>query len=486
LPSWLSGWSYRKSHEIEGSTAAQTDYQIKITVHYESGADSGEDVYLNGKCRTDFGDIRITDSDGVTVLAGENNGWIEDKVDGDYAIVWFKVPSIPASPDIKTIYIYYGNPDASFIGNGENTFMFFDHFEGTSLDTNKWSTTQESGSGGSVTVSNSEVDIQSGLGSSSVPAVFRVQSLQSFSGSLKLRAKKRYPNWGGLGSAGYYRGADTQFWTGDEPSPDTPIASYGTGWEVDENYYAGFNYNPSGAERTANSSSAENDKKYELRYVEDTKSVYIIDEVELGTLSTNNPSPPFYVLFRVRNWQDTYPQGRVVCDWIFVAKYVDPEPSHGVWGSEEIPAFSVSVLNESLDKSRGIAGEKVTYTATVQDENGDALPSTFKVTLKIDGTILIQDQPLTSDVYDPATKKLTLQWTVPSMSTFHTVKISWSEQTIDTTTYLDGESTGVEFEIISIPPTLTSEQMHSISLTLIVCLVFISFETAKEMAENMV
>ena len=26
---WLEGWSYRKSHEIEGSTAgAQTDYQI--------------------------------------------------------------------------------------------------------------------------------------------------------------------------------------------------------------------------------------------------------------------------------------------------------------------------------------------------------------------------------------------------------------------------------------------------------------------------
>ena len=31
------------------------------------------------------------------------------------------------------------------------------------------------------------------------------------------------------------------------------------------------------------------------------------------------------------------------------------------------------------------------------------------------------------------------------------VKLSWSEQTIDTTTYQAGESAGVEFEIISIP-----------------------------------
>ena len=31
------------------------------------------------------------------------------------------------------------------------------------------------------------------------------------------------------------------------------------------------------------------------------------------------------------------------------------------------------------------------------------------------------------------------------------VKLSWSEQTIDTTTYSAGESAGVEFEIISIP-----------------------------------
>jgi len=123
---WLTGWSYRKSHEIVGSTAgAQTDYQIRIKVHYGSGTDSGEDVYLNGKCRADFGDIRFTSDDGVTELPY----WMEEKVDGDYATFWVKVPSIPASPDTTTIYIYYGKSDATTTSNGANTFLFFKDFE---------------------------------------------------------------------------------------------------------------------------------------------------------------------------------------------------------------------------------------------------------------------------------------------------------------------------------------------------------------------
>jgi len=117
---WLTGWMYRKSHEIIGSTSgAVTDYQIKIVVHYGSGTDSGEHVYLNGKCRTDFGDIRFTADDGETELPY----WIERKVDGDYAIFWVKVPSIPASPDKAIIYIYYGNLDVTTTSNLTNTFL---------------------------------------------------------------------------------------------------------------------------------------------------------------------------------------------------------------------------------------------------------------------------------------------------------------------------------------------------------------------------
>jgi hypothetical protein len=58
-------WTYKKSHSIVGSTAgALTNYQMKFIVHYGSGTDSGEDVYCDSQCRTDFDDIRFTDSNG--------------------------------------------------------------------------------------------------------------------------------------------------------------------------------------------------------------------------------------------------------------------------------------------------------------------------------------------------------------------------------------------------------------------------------------
>jgi len=65
---WLTGWTYRKSHIINGASGAGTNYQMRIVAHYGSGTDSGQDVYLNSHSKTDFGDVRFTKSDGVTLL----------------------------------------------------------------------------------------------------------------------------------------------------------------------------------------------------------------------------------------------------------------------------------------------------------------------------------------------------------------------------------------------------------------------------------
>ncbi|RLI85618.1 MAG: hypothetical protein DRP01_05810, partial [Archaeoglobales archaeon] len=78
--------------------------------------DNGEDVYLNEKCRTDFGDVRFTKSDGTTLI----DYWMERKVDGDYAVFWVEIPD-DLSSSSATIYIYYGKSDATTTSNGENT-----------------------------------------------------------------------------------------------------------------------------------------------------------------------------------------------------------------------------------------------------------------------------------------------------------------------------------------------------------------------------
>jgi hypothetical protein len=108
MPEWLQGWNYRKSHVINPASGAGTNYPIRITVHYNSGTDSGEHVYLNGKCRPDFLDIRFTRSDGITLL----DFWLERKVDCYYAVFWVEIADDLSSNPV-TIYIYYGNSSAT-------------------------------------------------------------------------------------------------------------------------------------------------------------------------------------------------------------------------------------------------------------------------------------------------------------------------------------------------------------------------------------
>lgn len=138
-PPWggngLAGWDRRKSLVITGSTVgAQTNYQVKITVHKGEGVDSGEHVYCGGNCRDDFGDIRFTKSDKVTLL----DYWMMWCVSGDYAIFWVEVDSIPISPNTVTIYVYYDAPPETTTSSGTDTFVFFDDFLGSALDLSKW------------------------------------------------------------------------------------------------------------------------------------------------------------------------------------------------------------------------------------------------------------------------------------------------------------------------------------------------------------
>ena len=79
---WLAGWNYRKSHVIEASSGAGTNYQIKLNVHFDNGADSVGNVYLNGSNRPDFGDVRFTNDDKETLL----DYWIEDIVESNTSI----------------------------------------------------------------------------------------------------------------------------------------------------------------------------------------------------------------------------------------------------------------------------------------------------------------------------------------------------------------------------------------------------------------
>lgn len=118
---------------INAAAGAGINYQVKIIVHYGAGADSGGDVYCNSKCEADFGDIRFTDDDGITLL----DYWRGAKTDSDQATFWVEVAdNLSSNP--ATIYVYYGKAGATTTSNFDNTFLFGDPFTSPTLDANRW------------------------------------------------------------------------------------------------------------------------------------------------------------------------------------------------------------------------------------------------------------------------------------------------------------------------------------------------------------
>jgi hypothetical protein len=113
---FLPGWDYRRPIIIDNTQNSSnlTDYQVLVTVDTAS-------IISAGKMRSDGGDIRFTDSDGLTSL----NYWIESGINTSSTLIWVKVPSIPASSK-KTIYLYYGNPSATSTSSDTATFDYAD------------------------------------------------------------------------------------------------------------------------------------------------------------------------------------------------------------------------------------------------------------------------------------------------------------------------------------------------------------------------
>ena len=142
---WLSGYSARKELTIS-SVDTLSNYQKKVTLHAHSGTDTeGADpiIHVPG-CQADFDDIRFTGSDGTTLL----DYWIES-ISGEVATIWVEMS---LAEEYTTVYLYWGNAAATAVSDGDATFPFFDDFDGTSLDTSKWTDTSSSGTR---TISNS-------------------------------------------------------------------------------------------------------------------------------------------------------------------------------------------------------------------------------------------------------------------------------------------------------------------------------------------
>ena len=110
---WNPNWQYRKQLSISGKNGG---YQMKIII----GNTSGGNVTCNSHARSNFGDIRfVSYSDNSTALSY----WLRNYTAGTQATFW-----VNNSRNDTSIWLYYGNRNASTVSSGDNTFYFFDDF----------------------------------------------------------------------------------------------------------------------------------------------------------------------------------------------------------------------------------------------------------------------------------------------------------------------------------------------------------------------
>ena len=325
-----TGWGYFKSHVIGYAAGAGTNYPKRVTVHYGGGTDgspnvSGEDVYCDSRCKADFGDVRFTGGDGSSLL----DYWVESKVDGDYAVFWVEVTGSLESVN-QTIYIYYGKTDATTVSNGKNTFPFFDDF---SVSPNGWTFAH----GGSISGGNLVIPASSAAAVQVTAYKTRPAGLDNYRFRLGLANCAATNNgWfaSGRGFLADGNGALPVFLARD--------------------YY----YNPltqccfitRAAVLLSNLAPARDNLPHLMEY---TKfGIGVVYRWDDASNTGTDPATETGTLVTFGYWGSLNSVANI--NWVFLAKYVSPEPAHGSWGSAQVGVKTVAdslVLSEALLKN---------------------------------------------------------------------------------------------------------------------------------------
>jgi len=282
----------------ENSGNNLTDYQVMIQL--TSSWDGWSYV------KSDGSDIYFTDSSGNPLYF-----WFES---WDYtnknAIIWVKIPSIPANSTVR-IYLHYAgiNPYSSY-RNGDNVFIFFDDFRGqTSLNTNKWITINTP----TLTFSTNGVEI-----SGSANGGIRSKNAISISGKYRFVAKTYHKSFGTYDNDFYL---DPTAITSGDPWNDANFVR----WTYKS---SGNLYKKVSGTGTVLASYTFNLNTWYTTAIITDGSTYIqgvVNGAKVYESTTNEGlliNPP-YVYLKV----SSSTPGDMIVSYFYVTKYVSPEPT---------------------------------------------------------------------------------------------------------------------------------------------------------------
>ena len=279
------------------------NFQTKVTVPYDTDM------------RADFGDLRVYDATSKMLLPY----WIESKTDSSTATVWFKTGSNNA------VYLLFGNSAATSAANAAATFDFFDGFDGTAIDSTKWTLTNSTGfsvSGGVLKGTNTNG---------------RLTSKATFSDGVVLEMKAKTTTKAGSGQTigGFYLSAANNI--GILNHPGSAYFRNDGGWIV------------------SNTEIPANNMLYSLKVKNTTTVQLSILNLDTGVAfwspsdMTNTVAvEPIVLGTRYDNWADVANQTYATdWDWIRVRKYAATEPTAtpGAKEGEELSGWKSTVLS---------------------------------------------------------------------------------------------------------------------------------------------
>lgn len=317
-PWWNMDWPSRRLVQFSSSNIQDlTDYALPLTIPYEN------------TMRTDFGDIRFVSYDSTTNTQNELSYWIQEKTDGVSAKVWIKIPLIRAQSSGQ-VYMYYGNSQVTATSNGKTTFWFFDDFNSGDYVSDGWEAWNSWGSGGQWVEHDSVVD-QVGQTSGDAILSHQIPEISSY----EMQAKAQPLNWTNdaieVGSGDYH-----------QPNHGHDMA-VGLNWN-DIRYWGITNSTGDGGpigQWTYIEGPIELGQWYTFRLVANGTAYGWISDAsgERFVGSPNGVSPPITGVYLKANPMQNYAS----YDWIFVRKYVFPEPTCTLGSQETAPPLTASV-----------------------------------------------------------------------------------------------------------------------------------------------
>lgn len=334
-------WDYRKSITITGK---QLGDQTRLLV----GKTSGGNITCSGHCNNDFSDLRFTDIS-MNLLPY----WIENYTSGAQATVW-----INNSQNVSTIYMYYGNGGALTTSDGNTTFYFFDDFNGTNLNLQKWTQTGAI----AVTFSSSLLYLDSDAINEYISAKKSFGLNYAMYGRIK-EVSSLYP-WQGFGFG----------LCPASPYNNPPYVSKSAGDATLGRVYWGDGVNAVQYGSVFNS-------QYTFYFMKIIRLKQYVraytNDISIAYSNTNIPTGSLYPSVGLGSLAQGGTQ-KVIMDWVFVKKFWNIEPYWSSFGAEEIPINNAPVNSNPSPVTYSVVLSSPILSIYVSDIDNDYMNQTFR------------------------------------------------------------------------------------------------------------